>query len=71
MTANAETLRCQKDRRSVIGCGVVEVLHLVVEHDGKSAGRAGDVAAEHEHDTEFAYGMQKAEKGGGYQRTAR
>ena len=51
----------EQDGRGAVGGGVVEVLHLVVKHDGEGAGCAGNVSAEHEHHAELAHGVEEAE----------
>lgn len=61
----------EKQECGVVGGGVVEVLDLVVESDGEGSGGSGDVAAEHEDDAEFAYGVGEGEDGGGEERGAR
>ena len=65
MAPSATTLNAEQDGGGAVGGGVVEVLDLVVEHDGEGARGAGDVAAEHEDDAEFADGVEKAENCGG------
>ena len=51
----------QEQKRGTAGGGVVEVLDLVVEDDRERARGAGNVAAEHEDDAEFADGVKEAE----------
>src|ERR1700691_4590432 len=55
----------EQDERSAIGGGVGEVLDLVVDGNGEGAGGAGDVAADHEDDTEFTDRVREAESRGG------
>ena len=66
----ARTLKPRSNSGGATGGGVVEVFHLVVEHDGKRARGAGNVAAEHEDDAELADGVKKAEHNGGEKRAA-
>ncbi len=70
MTASDEDAQGKEDCGGAIRGGVVEVLDLVVEDDGESAGGAGNVAAEHEYDAELADGVEKTEHDGGQKRAA-
>ena len=54
----------KEHERGVVGLGVGEILHLVVDGDGESARGAGNVAADHEDDAEFSDGVGEAEGGG-------
>ena len=66
-----QNAHAEQDGGGAVGGGVVEVFHLVIEHDGKRARGAGNVAAEHEDYAELADGVQKTEHDGGEQRAAR
>src|SRR5580700_6366335 len=51
----------QQQQRGAVGLSVLEILHLIVDGDGKGACGAGDIAADHEDDTEFADRVREAE----------
>ena len=51
--------------------GVLELLDLIEDGDGEGSGDAGDVAANHEDDSELADGVGEGEDGGGEKRHAR
>lgn len=51
----------EQEERGVVGLGVREILHLVVDGDGEGAGSTGDVSADHENHAEFADGMGEDE----------
>jgi len=57
----------EQEQRGPVGRGVGEILDLVVDGDGKRASGAGNIAADHEHDTKLAHGMREAERGRGDQ----
>ncbi len=54
-----------------VGGGVLELLHLVIDGDGEGSGDSGDVASDHEDDSELADGVGEGEDGGGEEGHAR
>jgi len=60
-----ENCDANKQERSAIGGGPGEILDLIVDRDGESASGAGDVAPDHEDDSEFTDGVGKAKCGRG------
>ena len=67
----SQSAQAKEQKSGAAGGGVVEVLHLIVKNNGKRARGAGNVAAKHEDDAEFADGVEKTENHSGKKGAAR
>jgi hypothetical protein len=55
----------EKEQRVTIRCTVMHGLHLIVNSEGRHSCLTGNIAADHQHDAEFADGMGKAKHDAG------
>src|SRR3989440_6371692 len=52
---------CEKRERELVGGGVFDGLHVVVNGDGDGASGTGKISADHEHDAKFAESVSEGE----------